>query len=95
MRGTHHSEVIIHWLEGAAEQLAGFWVSDFANASTILCVPDPQSPVQWRRHDDVIAQRPGKVRDGPAVTFQGQLHTWRRGRQRHDGQGTIQWAASE
>lgn len=45
LKNTHHSQVIIHGLEGAAEQLAGFWVSDFSNASTILRVPDAQGPV--------------------------------------------------
>lgn len=45
LKNTHHSKVIIHWLEGAAEQLAGFWVPDFSNAPTILRVPDAQGPV--------------------------------------------------
>jgi len=44
-KGPHHSKVIIHGLEGAAEQLAGFWVSDFSDAPAILGVPDAQSPI--------------------------------------------------
>lgn len=42
---THHSKIVIHGLEGAAEQLAGFWVSDLSYAPTVLRVPDAQSPI--------------------------------------------------
>lgn len=90
---THHSEIVIHGLESAAEQFAGFWVTDLSNAPTILRVPDTQSSIQRCWHDDVIAERPSKVCDRTAVTFQGHLYIGRGRRQRHDGQGSIQWAA--
>lgn len=93
--GTHHSQVVVHWLEGAAQQLTGLWISDLPDASSVLRVPDAESPVQRRRHDDVVAQGPGKVRDGAAVTFQGDLDSGGRRGQRHDGQGAVQRAAGQ
>lgn len=95
VNGTHHSQVVVHGLEGAAEQLAGLRVSDLADAPTVLRVPDAQRPVERRRHDDVVAQRPGEVRDGAAVAFQGHLDAGRRRGQRHDGQGAVQRAAGQ
>lgn len=92
---THHSQVVIHGLEGAAEQLAGLWISDLSDAPSILRVPDAKSPIQGCGHNDVIAQRPSKVCDGTSMTFQSYLHTRRRRGQCHDGQGAIQWAAGE
>lgn len=93
--GTHHCQIVIHGLEGAAQQLTGLWISDLPDASSILGVPDAKGPVQRRRHDDVIAQRPSKVCDRTSVTFQGHLHGGRRGGQRHDGQGAVQGAAGQ
>lgn len=93
--GTHHSQVVVHRLEGAAQQLAGLWISDLTDAAAVLRVPDAESPVQRRRHNDVVAQRPGEVCDGAAVTFQGDLHSGRRRGQRHDGQGAVQRAAGQ
>lgn len=45
---THHSQIVIHGLEGAAQQLAGLWIPDLSDASAVLRVPDAQSPVQRR-----------------------------------------------
>lgn len=42
---AHHSQVVVHGLKGAAEQLAGLGVSDFSDAAPVLRVPDAQSPV--------------------------------------------------
>lgn len=92
---AHHRQVVVHGLKGAAEQLAGLWISDLSDAAPVLRVPDTQSPVQRRGHDDVVAQRPSEVGDGPSVTFQGHLHTGRRGGQRHDGQRAVQTAAGQ
>lgn len=93
--GTHHSQVVIHWLEGAAQQLTGLWISDLPDASSVLRVPDAEGPVQRRRHNDVVAQGPRKVRDGAAVTFQGHLDSGRRRGERHDRQGAVQRAAGQ
>lgn len=92
---THHSEVVIHGLEGAAKELARFRVSDLADTSTVLRVPDTQRAVQRRRHDDVVAKRPGEVSHGTRVP--SQRHPNGRGRrgQSHDRQGPVQGTASE
>ena len=87
---THHRQVVVHGLEGAAQQLAGLGVPDLADAPAVLRVPDAQRPVERRRHDDVVAEGPGEVGDGPAVAFQDPLHAGRGRRQSHDGQGAVQ-----
>ncbi len=66
---THHSQVVVHGLKSAAQQLTALWVGHLSDAASILCVPDAQSAVFWCGHNDVIAERPGEVSHGTSMAL--------------------------
>ena len=92
---THHGEVVVERLEGAAEQRGAVGVGHAADAAAVVGRPEAQRPVQGSRHEDVVGKRPGEIRHAAVVATQHPQHRRRPRSQAAHGNGAVQRAAGQ